>query len=243
MSTTPDLVWINASPSLQWIDKPLLKLLSQALTVAQWEYYQEWDEASCLETAIELLHDYLSKQNRPIHLAGHGISGVVGLLYARRYPEQVSSLNLLAVASQPAITWHSHYYVLRQLLPCCQFKVLTQIAWSLWGDQQPHCKPFLVKALRQDLDDAPCLHSLFKVIELPKGGVEVPLQVLGSTTDPVVDPVNLQTWKKYFKPGDQLWECIQGRHFFHYSQAQQVAQQILSFSYPCEASLQLEVVV
>ena len=47
--------------------------------------------------AVELWHDFLTWRDRPIHLISHSTSGLVGLMYARRYPHKVSSLGLLAV--------------------------------------------------------------------------------------------------------------------------------------------------
>ena len=47
--------------------------------------------------AVELLHDFLTWRVRPLHLISHSTSGLVGLMYARRYPHKVSSLGLLAV--------------------------------------------------------------------------------------------------------------------------------------------------
>ena len=110
------------------------------------------DEASSLEQAVTLLDDYLRECDQPIHLAGHGISGVVGLICARLNPEKVRSLVLLSVAPQPAITWHTHYYVQRQLMPCSRQQILAQIARSLFGRELPMAAKELIKMLDRDLE-------------------------------------------------------------------------------------------
>lgn len=239
MSNSPDVLWLDANPSLQRFHQPLLQYLSRSEKVARWEYRQSLDEASTLDVAIVLLHDYLKHREAPIHLVGHGISGLIGLLYARRYPQRVRSLTLLAVAAQPAATWHAHYYVQRQLLPCSRQQVLAQAARSLFGSSTPYRMNALVTLLSRDLEEAPSPHSLFRLVNLPKGGVTVPLMVCGSKTDPIVTPPALHEWLTWFKPGDAVWQCPNGRHFFHYFHPGQVGEKIQGFwqSIPATASL------
>jgi|GEM_PF-2838428 len=69
-----------------------------------------------LDAALVLLHDYLKEGDRPLHLLGHSTGGLLGLLYAHRYPERVRSLTLLSVGVHPAIDWQAHYYIQRQML-------------------------------------------------------------------------------------------------------------------------------
>ena len=116
MPKIADALWLSVSPSLKRLDQPLLNELSQQVPIAQWEYSQTLDEPCCLATTITLLHDYLEQCDRPIHLLGHSVSGLIGLLYARQYPQRVKSLTLLSVASYPAVNWQVHYYILRQHL-------------------------------------------------------------------------------------------------------------------------------
>ena len=229
MSLAFDVLWLSASPSLKPFDRPLLRYLSQHLPIAQWEYCQTSDEASSLDKAIVLLHDFLKFRNRPVHLIGHGMGGILGLIYARRYPEHVQSLALLAVAAQPAATWQAHYYVQRQLSPCSQQQVLAQTVRSLFGNQLPYPAKDLVRSLARDLEESPSPHSLFKLVNLPSGGVSMPLMICGCKTDPVVDPISLTGWLTWLKQEDYLWECPEGRYFFHYFYPQQVAEQVLDF--------------
>ncbi len=237
MSLSFDVLWLNASPSLKYFDRPLLQVLSRHFTIAQWEYHQSKDEASSLDKAVLLLHDYLSQRTQPIHLVGHGMSGVLGLTYARRFPERVRSLSLLAVAAQPAITWQAHYYVQRQLIACSHQQLLACTIRSLFGAPMPYPIKDLIVALKRDLEEAPSPHSLFKLANLPRGGVTVPLLVCGSKTDPVVHPPVLQEWLPYFKGGDRLWQCPDGRHFFHYFHPQMVGEQLLRFWGSLDTSL------
>jgi hypothetical protein len=236
MSKNPDVIWLNASPSLRWIDQPLLRHLVRCRPIAQWEYSQSLDEASSLDTSVELLHEYV--MSRPvgaedvvprIHLAGHGISGVVGLLYARRFPQHVRSLTLLSIAAQPAATWHTHYYVQRQLLPYSRARLLAQTVGSLFEATPPHLIGSFVKALERDLEESPNGHSLFRLTNLTKGGIAAPLLVGGSYTDPIASPETLCEWQSYLKPDDAMWMYPKGRHFFHYFHPQAVSDRIQAF--------------
>jgi hypothetical protein len=90
------VLWVSVSPSLKYFDMPLLQTLmaTQATTqtgikmaarpIARWEYVQSLDEASSLAGAIDLLVGYLKGCDRSVHLAGHGLSGVVAMLAAAR---------------------------------------------------------------------------------------------------------------------------------------------------------------
>ncbi|MBD2545128.1 MULTISPECIES: alpha/beta fold hydrolase [Planktothricoides] len=126
MSLSPDALWINVSPALEKFNRPLLKQLSAQTAIAKWEYSQTPDEPTSLEIAVDLLHDYLKDRQQPIHLLGHSTSGLLGLMYARRYPEKVrsrsvadaTSLTLLSVGVHPAVDWQAHYYAQLQVLPC-----------------------------------------------------------------------------------------------------------------------------
>lgn len=109
MSDFFDVLWLTTSPSLKYFDRPLIRYIAEHINIAQWEYIQSLDEGSTIDKAVELLYVYLKQRDSPIHLIGHGISGVVGLIFARRYPQLAKSLTLLAVGAKPAMTWHSHY--------------------------------------------------------------------------------------------------------------------------------------
>jgi pimeloyl-ACP methyl ester carboxylesterase len=238
MSKNPNVIWLNASPSLRWVDQPLLRQLVQSRPIAQWEYYQSLDEASSLDTAVELLHQYLMSRpadavdnhNRSgVHLAGHGISGVVGLLYARRFPQYVRSLTLLSVAAQPAATWHTHYYFQRQFLLYSRARLLAQNVGGLFEEIPNRLVCSFAKALERDLAESPNGHSLFRLSNLTQGGITAPLLICGSDTDPVASPETLSEWRAYLKPTDAVWVYPKGRHFFHYYHPQAVSDRMQAF--------------
>ncbi|MDI9640543.1 alpha/beta fold hydrolase [Geitlerinema calcuttense] len=245
MSEKPECLWLTTNPSLQSFDQPLLQHLSQHLRIGQWTYYQSADEPCSLEIALELLHDYLTNNdspsireasplgnpggNRKIHLIGHGTGGLLGLLYAARYPEKVKSLTLLGVGVHPALNWHAHYYVLRQLLPCSRYQVLTQMVHTLLGQQSQGTAQAIVSLLERDLDTSISPHSLYKRASLPPVTVSVPLLVCGSQNDPIVDSQQIVGWKSHLKKSDRIWLAPQGYHFFHYFYPQEVGRVILQF--------------
>jgi pimeloyl-ACP methyl ester carboxylesterase len=230
MDETPQILWLNVSPSLKGFDRPLLRYLANSTSIAYWEYCQTVDEPSSLDTAIALLHDYCLPVSQPLHLVGHGMAGTVGLLYARRYPERVKSLSLLAVAASPAIDWQAHYYTRRQLLPCSREFVLSQMVRELFGQQPAAVRRQLQIVLERDLAQSPSPHSLWKVDNVvAPAPCPVPLLVCGSRDDTVVDPTALRKWLSWFKAGDRLWECPGGRHFFHRFYPHLVESELLDF--------------
>jgi len=221
-------LWVSVSPSLGVFDQPLQRCLASQTTLAKWQYGQGADEPCEIHQAVNLLHQHMKTLSQPVHLLGHGLGGAVALLYARLHPERVKSLTLFAVAEQPAVTWHAHYYVQRHLVPCSQSRVLAQMAGSLFR-QSPHQANRLVAALRQDLAKVPLLHSACHLESLPQGGVDVPLMICGAEDDVVVHPAALADWLSWFKPGDRQHLCPSGGHFFHNLHSMTLAQAILQF--------------
>jgi pimeloyl-ACP methyl ester carboxylesterase len=229
MNSNFNVLWLNASPSLKHFDRPLIQYLSKYTTVALWEYKQSKDEGSYLDKAIVLLYDFFKTYRRPVHLAGHGISGVVALVFARKYPKRVKSLTLISVAGQPANTWHAHYYVQRQLFNLNQDQVLASNVRSLFGSKPPYSMNRLITALARDLEESPHPHSLFNLVNMSQGGVSMPMMVCGSKTDPVVNTPALHHWRSMLKTNDIIWECSEGYHFFHYFYPELVGDKMLSF--------------
>lgn len=229
MSRQPDVLWLNTNPSLLRFHRLLIRYLAKHVVIGQWEYQQTPDEASSLEIALVLLQDYLKKLTHPLHLIGHGTGGLLGLLYARKYPHRVRTLTLLGVGCYPAVDWQAHYYVLRQRLPCSRDRVLTQMVQGLFGDQNLEVAKTLAKMLSQDLLTSPSPHSLYQRIHVEPGGVEMPLLVCGSEDDVIVDPNAIRGWQTWLKPSDRIWLLPQGHHFFHYFHSQAVGQQIIQF--------------
>ncbi|MBF2063620.1 MAG: alpha/beta hydrolase [Calothrix sp. C42_A2020_038] len=228
MSANFNALWVSGSPSLKCLNMPVLVYLNQFKSIARWEYFQTIDEPASIEIAVNLLHQFL-KTNHPVHLIGHGIGGTIALMFARQYPQYVHSLTLLAVAAQPANTWHTYYYKQRQCFNLNRTQVLLNTVHNLFRDRLP-CHPHrLINGLNKDLENLPLMHSLYQRENLPQGGVSIPLMVCGSKTDPIVSYPELHEWEKWLKPQDVLWECPQGGHFFHCFYPDKVGAKISNF--------------
>ncbi|MGD1803893.1 alpha/beta fold hydrolase [Dapis sp. BLCC M126] len=229
MSKIPDVLWLNTSPSLQIFNQRLIRYLSRKVLIAEWDYLQTPDDPCVPDIAVTLLHDYLKSINKPIHLIGHSTSGLVGLMYARKYPERVKSLTLLSVGVHPTVDWQAHYYVHRHLLPCSREISLANMVKSLFGEQDRKITQNLVRILERDLDLSPSPHSLLKRQSMIPREVPVPLMVCGSHDDVIIDPNLIQGWQPFLKPEDRIWECPEGRYFFHHFSPLNVAKPLLEF--------------
>jgi pimeloyl-ACP methyl ester carboxylesterase len=229
MNSSPEVLYLNTSRVMRRFDRPLQNYLASQKRVARWEFGLDQDEPCAIETAITLLHEYISQHDQPMHLVGHGINGLLGLLYARQYPDRVRSLTLLAVGMNPAQDWHFQYYVARNLLPYSREMVLAQMVHRLFGCSDRQMLKGLIEILAKELDTSLSLHSLIQQTYIPPAGVPVPLLVCGSRDDVIVDCDALHGWLKHFKEGDRLWECAKGQHFFHYFEPQLVGRQLILF--------------
>ena len=236
MTSSHNVLWLSVSPYLKCFDRQLLAQLAISVPVRRWEYCQTADEPCCVDEVVAALREHISERanlersagraNFQVHLLGHGVSGVVALLYARRYPAQVASLTLLSVDAMPAINWQAHYSAMRHLLPCRRERVLAQMAKLLFGEQSATFSAALVQLLAKDLDSSFTLHSLAGHANIPAGGVEVPLLVCQGQIDLVLGTRQQSSWKPYLKPGDRHWLCPDSRHFFHFHHAAATAKVI-----------------
>lgn len=230
MSYFADALWLSVSPTLQRFDRPLLRTLAQTIPVAQWAYSQTLDEPTSLDAALILLHNYLQDCDRPLHLLGHGTSGLLALLYARQYPEKVRSLTLLSVGVNPAIDWQSHYYAQRRLIPCPQETILRQMVYGLWGSLPRDATEKLTQILEQDLYQSLSPHHLMRSISFLPIGIDLPVLICGGAEDMVIDPRQLQGWRSHLHhAASRVWACPKGRYFFHHADPNQVSRQILKF--------------
>ncbi len=247
MSHLPDVLCLSTSEALRCFDRPLLRSLAPHASVSQWEYSQNEDEPSSLDTALVLLHDYLKPRSQPVHLIGHGTNGLLGIMYARQYPERVRSLTLLSVGVYPMIDWKVQYYFNRSFLGCGRQALLAQMAINMFGHRERYWLSGIVDILEKDLNFSISPHSLFDQAHLSPAQVSVPLMICGSKDDAIVDINSMREWQSYFKEGDRLYECPEGRHFFHYFYPQDVGEQILSFwqslPYPSPTLAPLEFLV
>ncbi len=229
MSSVPTALWLSVSPALQRFNRPLISHLSHDHSVALWEYHQTPDERITLDVAFVLLHDYLKQLEQPVHLIGHGISGWLGMIYAQHHPERVKSLTLLSVGANLGVDWQSHYYAMLKTLPCDRRTILTQMVYSLFGRQCPFKSELLVYLLEQDLLSSPSPNTLVEQVSVTPQLVSVPLFIGGSRDDLVISTYQLNAWKPWLKSGDVLWECSQGRHFFHHLHSELVSEKITQF--------------
>lgn len=234
MNHDSNLLWLSVSPHLKCFDRRLLAQLVKTHPIRTWEYSQTVDEPCCIDSVVEALHEYVSdraaleqRSGQPdykVHLLGHGISGVVALMYARCYPKHVASLSLLSVNAKPAVNWQAHYYALRQLLPCSREVILTQMARMMAGHQPQRFSKALAQLLANDLDSSMSLHSLAHDVEIPIGATDIPLLVCNGEQDSIVQAQRAALWRQCMKPGDRIWQCPEGRHFFHFHHAELVSK-------------------
>ena len=232
-----EALWLSVSPPLKCFDQRLLSRLSKGRTVRRWQYCQTIDEPCSAAAVVEALHEYL--RSRPlqsngqpapkVHLIGHGVSGTVGLLYARQYPQHVASLTLLSVGALPAVNWQAHYYALRRLIPCSREIILAQLVRLLFGEQAPRFTTALTHLLAKDLDSNLTLHSLTNSAHVESGGIDVPLLICNGADDEITVSSQDKPWQKWLKSGDLLWHCPDGRYFFHFYHYQTVAKTISNY--------------
>jgi pimeloyl-ACP methyl ester carboxylesterase len=224
----PNVLWLSVSPYLKCFDQRLLSRLVKTAAIQRWEYCQSLDEPCSIDAVISSLHEYLSDRPHKTHLLGHGVSGVIALLYARRYPQRVASLTLLSVGAMPAVNWQAHYYALRGHLPCSRDMILAQMSRLLFGQQPARFSNALAQLLKQDLDSNLTLHSLAHHTQVAPGGVEVPLLICEGQIDSILQG-HETSWQKWMKPGDRLWSCPEGNHFFHFQHSVAVAKAISDY--------------
>jgi pimeloyl-ACP methyl ester carboxylesterase len=224
-----DALWLTVTPRLSCFDQPLLKSLSAQQTIANWQYQYGLDEGGCLENAVEMLSLYLRDREPPIHLIGHGMGGVLALLFAQRYPSKVRSLALMGVAERPAVTWHAYYYVQRQIVPCSPLQILVRLTQNLLGDVLPYPIGHLVAALKKDLEQGLSPHSIWNLGAIAQGGVAMPLLICSATEDPIVHLSAVVDWNKWLKPEDELFWVPGKMHFFHYFYPERLSNRIQKF--------------
>ena len=145
MFKNPDILWLSTNPYLRRFNLPTIQHLSHYVDISHWEYQQTEDEATSFTQAINLLEDYLSMLEKPVHLVGHSTCGLLGLHYAYKYPQRVKSVILLGVGVNPALDWLSYYYLWRKNWDCSQEIVLAYLAKYLFGSHSHYYRKAFVK--------------------------------------------------------------------------------------------------
>jgi pimeloyl-ACP methyl ester carboxylesterase len=223
-------LWISTSPSLQCFHRRMLGVLDQEFPLKYWEYSQTPDEPGSLKTALGLLHAFIETSDRPIHIIGHGLGGVLALNYARCYPGKVASVVLISVAAQPSITWQTYYYQQLSMIYCRRDVVLQLVAGWISGISCPRYVQHLAERLDRDLLEAPSDTSLLKKeVSVCQGRIPQPLLVCGAIDDPVLMGGIFSEWLHYLKNGDQFWHQPTGGHFFHHQHAEAMAIKVRDF--------------
>jgi pimeloyl-ACP methyl ester carboxylesterase len=179
--------------------------------------------------AVKRLHDFFTWRDRPLHLISHSTSGLVGLMYARRYPHKVSSLGLLAVGWLYAINLQAHYYTHFSAFPWSRKQVVNQMVGDMLGLKNKSINPRFISYFKDYLACSPCPHSLFRMSNSRDEGGEVPLLICSRKTEFVVSPIVMRRWSKFLKKGSRLGECQDSRHFFQHFYPEQVGEKILNF--------------
>ena len=127
--------------------------------------------------AVELLHDFLTWRDRPLHLISHSTCELVGLMYARRYPHKVSSLGLLAVGWSYAINLQAHYSTYLSAFFWSRKQVWNQMVGNMLELQNPSINQRFISYFEDDLACSFCPHSLFRMSNSRDEGGEVPLLI------------------------------------------------------------------
>lgn len=232
-----NVLWLNVSSALQRFSQPLVKLLCTDHQVYEWAYSQSLDEPLSLDVAVDLLHDYLrSVSSQPVHLIGHSTSGVVGLIYARRYPQHVASLTLLSVGVNPSLDWQAHYYAQAQFMCCQRYQLLAQMVHNLFGRQPRSSILGLIRLLEQDLLTSLSPHTLASYRSVSPTAAPVPMLICGGSADVIIDTRLFTGWQPWLDtradddlPSDQIWLCPEGGHFFHFDQPELTCQIVSNF--------------
>lgn len=229
MFKNPDVLWLNSNPYLLRFNLPIVKYLSKYVKIGQWEYSQTMDEGASLEVAIELLDNYISLLKKPIHLVGHSTCGLLGLLYAQKYPDKVQSLVVLGVGTNYSLDWINYYYQLRANFDCSQSIVLAKLAYALFGYHNQYYQKAFIKLLEKALLYSLSPHTLYQRFYYSIEQINSPLMICGNSNDQIINWEEIEDWKYHLKTEDMLCYVSQGEHFFHYFQPYLVGDKIISF--------------
>ena len=224
------ILWIDLQPSLYCLFKRTAHSLGQRYDVKRWSFEHDPDESCDIDIAHALLKQTIEKSIVPVHLVGHGISGTIAYLYAKKYPKNISSVSLLSVDSNSNNQWTTHYQSMRSQLPCSRYHILSHLSRLLIDTHAEHVHTIISRLLAKCLDSDFVNGSIIgntKIENLSKS--EIPTLVINGGKDFVVDPCSFNRWKVNLKPGDCYQQIVGGRHFFPFNEWNQTSKMIESF--------------
>ena len=224
------IVWVDLQPSLYCLFKRTAQALSQQYGVKRWSFEHDLDESCDVDIIHALLKQTVENSSEPVHLVGHGISGSVAYLYAKKYPKNISSVSLLSVDVQSSNQWTSHYQSMRSQLPCSRFHILSHLSRLLIDTHADHVQIIIARLLAKCLDNDFVSGSIVGQTQIENlDQIKVPVLVINGSKDFVIDQCSYERWQQYLKPGDCYQRMNSGRHFFPFSEWSQTAKMIESF--------------
>ena len=224
------ILWIDIQPSLYCLFKRTAQALSQQYGVKRWSFEHDPDESCDIEIIHGLLKQTVENSPEGVNLVGHGLSGTIAYLYAKKYPKNVCSVSLLSVDVKSCNQWTSHYQTMRNQLPCSRYHILGHLSKLLVETHAEHVQVIISRLLAKCLDNDFVNGSIIKNAEMENlNKINVPILVVNGGQDFVIDHLSQKRWQQNFKPGDCYQTIDSGRHFFPFSHWQQTAKMIESF--------------
>ena len=224
------IIWVDLQPSLYCLFKRTAQALSQQYGVKRWSFEHDPDESCDVDIIHALLKQTVENSSEPVHLVGHGISGSVAYLYAKKYPKNVSSVSLLSVDAQSSNQWTSHYQAMRSQLPCSRFHILSHLSRLLIDTHADHVQIIIARLLAKCLDNDFVNGSIVGHTQIENlDQIKIPILVINGSKDFVIDQCSYKRWQQHLKPGDCYQRINSGRHFFPFTEWNQTAKMIESF--------------
>ena len=226
----PEVLWVDLQPTLYCLNKRVSQRLSRDIGVKRWSFQLDPDEFCMESTVHSMLKTTLESMAEPIHLIGHGLSGIISCEFAHNHPELVESVTLLSVDTLSINQWSSHYLGMRRQLACSREQILKHLSTLLFEVKSSQVKAAFPRLLQACLDNELIQGS---IVNLDHPGSlsspQVPTLVINGHDDFVVDRMAQQRWEEQLKPGDCYHSLQGGRHFFQFSHAELTATLIRSF--------------
>ena len=224
------ILWIDLQPSLYCLFKRTAQTLGQRFGVRRWSFEHDPDESCDVDVIHYFLKQTIENSPEPVHLVGHGLSGTVAYLYAKKYPKNIASISLLSVDIHSNNQWTSHYQSMRSQLPCSRFHILSHLSRLLIDTHADHVQNIISRLLAKCLDNDFVSGSIVQNNEIENlGKISIPTLIINGGKDFVVDNHCRKRWEEHLKPGDCYRQINNGRHFFPFSEWSQTSKMIESF--------------